>query len=174
MNALISHIPNPLRWLLFLPAALGAGFLVGGLIRLLTPGEADASSGAIAYAAAFLSGLGYVWAALYIAHTVAPTHKRVVVTVLGILILGDLSVAHLILQTGLIPQAAVAEAEEGGLGVLLSLLRADEYGSLQQGGVVKIAGVLMGCGIAWWLYVRDPKRSHDSLPGDAQSYRPTT
>ena len=158
MNALIARIPNRLRWVLFVPLSLGAAYLVGGLIYLLPAGDAGASREPIAYAAAFLSGLAYVWAALHIAHTVAPSHKRIVVTVLGILILGDLSVVHLILHTNLIQQAAVPRAGESGLGLISGLLRADDYSGLANGGLVKIGGALTGCYIAWRKYVRDKKQ----------------
>ena len=148
MDALTARISRLLRWIFFLPVSLGAGFLVGGLIHLLAGGEAGASSGAVAYASAFLSGLAYVLAALRVAHTVAPSHKRIVVTVLGILILGDLGFVHLILQTDLIQQDAMARSGEGGLGVLLGLLRADDYSRLRYGGLVKIGGAVIGCYIA--------------------------
>ena len=126
MNALIARIPNKLRWAFFVPVSLGAGFLVGGLIHLLLAGDAGALREPIAYAAAFLSGLAYVWAALHIAHTVAPSHKRIVVTVLGILILGDLSFVHLVLHTNLIPQDVVPQAGDSGLDLIFGALRADE------------------------------------------------
>ncbi len=157
MNALIARIPNKLRWALFAPLSLGAGFLVGGLIHLLLAGDASVSRGPIAYAAAFLSGLAYVWAALHIAHTVAPSHKRIVVTVLGILLLGDLSFVHLILHTNLIPQAAAPPAGDSGLDLIFGLLRADDYSGLPNGSLVKMGGVLTGCYIAWRKYVRDKK-----------------
>ena len=153
---MIARIPNVLRWILLLPASLGAGFLVGGVIRLLPAGESGASI-VVAYAAAFLSGLAYVWFALYVAHTVAPAHKPVVVTVLGILILGDLSFVHLILPE-LIQQAAVPPAAESDLALLLGVLRAGDYGGLSHAGLVKIGGVLTGCYMAWRKYVRGDMR----------------
>ncbi len=151
MTGPIARIPSGLRWILFLPVSLGAAFLVGGLMRLLASGQTGAP---MAYSAAFLSGLAYVWAALYVAHTVAPSHKRIVVAVLGILLLGDLSVAHLILQTDLTPQLAAPQAEEGPLGVILGVLRAEDYSGLQNGGFVKVTGALSGCCIAWWMHVK--------------------
>ncbi len=154
MNTIIARIPNGLRWALFIPASLGAGFLVGGLIHLLLAGDAGTSGGPVAYAAAFLSGLAYVWAALHIAHTVAPSHKKIVVTVLGILILGDLSFVHFIMQTNLIQQAAAPEAGDSGLSLIFGLLRADDYRGLPNGGLVKLGGVLTGGYIAWRKYVR--------------------
>ncbi len=156
-STMIARIPKWLRWILFLPVSLAAGFLVAGLIHLVAAGEANASGGALAYAAAFLSGLGYVWVALYTAHTVAPAHKGVVATVLGILILGDLSVVHLVLPSDLIQTAA-----EGDLGVILRLLRADDYSGLQNGGVVKVAGALTGLALAWWKHPSVEKRASKS------------
>ncbi len=157
MNAVIARIPNGLRWALFLPASIGAGFLVAGLIHLPFADDAGASRVPAAYAAAFLSGLAYVWAALHVAHAVAPSHQRIVVTVLGILILGDMSVVHLILNTNLIQQIAVPESGDSGLSLILGALRTDDYSGLPNGGFVKLGGILAGCYIAWWKYVRDKR-----------------
>ena len=88
---------------------------------------------------------------------VAPSHKRIVVTVLGILLLGDLSFVHLILHTNLIPQAAAPPAGDSGLDLIFGLLRADDYSGLPNGSLVKMGGVLTGCYVAWWKYVRDKK-----------------
>ena len=139
MNA---RIPNWLRWLVLLPVSLGAGFLAAGLIHLLAIGPA-----VLSYAAAFLSGVAYVWAALYTAHSVAPTHKRVAVTVLGILILGDLSFLHLVIPTDLLQRTSDLE-------VIYVFLRVDDYAGLEHGGVVKIAGAVTGALLAWWKPVR--------------------
>ena len=147
---MIATIPNPVRWILFLPLAIGAGFLVGGLIRLVLFVE----SGPLAYAATFLSGLAYVLVALHVAHAVAPAHKKLVVIVLGFLILGDMSVVHLLLQGELIPGFSVAQARQRGVGVILGALRVDDYGGLPNAGPVKVGGVLAGCFLAWRMYVR--------------------
>ena len=150
---MIERISTWLRWILLVPVSLGAGFVVAGLIALL-PGGAGASSGAFAYAAAFFSGLVYVWAAVYTAHTVAPSRKRIVATVLGLLILGDLIFVLFLLPTDFFAPAEVAPRGEGGLGVLLGLLRAEDFSGLPNGGVVKIAGVLAGLGLAWRMRLR--------------------
>ena len=153
---MIARIPQWLRWILLLPVSLAAGFLVAGLIGLGTAGEVNASGGAVAYAAAFLSGLGYVLAALYTAYAVAPSHKGVVTTVLGILVFGDLSVVYLVLPSDLLQTPATPPAAEGVFGMILSLLRADDYSALRNGGVVKLAGALTGLALAWWKHHKAP------------------
>lgn len=52
---------------------------------------------------------------------------------------GDLSVVHLVLPSDLIQTAA-----EEDLGVILRLLRPDDYSGLQNGGVVNVAGAQEG------------------------------
>ena len=161
MNDLIAHIPKALRWILFLPGSLAAGCLVAGLIRLISASGAGASSGPTAYAAAFLSGLVYVWAALHVAHWVAPSHKRIAVLVLGLLILADLGLIHLVLQADLMLQAAVSEDGETPIAVVCGFLRADDYSGLQKGGLVKYAGVLLGGYVVWRKYIRNRRPQPD-------------
>ncbi len=159
MQALIERIPSLLRWVFFVPASLAAGFLAVGLINLLPTRDAGAAGGPIAYAAAFLSGLAYVWAALHITHLVAPSHKRIVIAVLGFFIFGDLSLVHLILPSILNLQAGVPEAADDSFRLIFSILGANDYSGLPGGGFVKIGGVVAGLYLIWRKYGR--KKSGD-------------
>ena len=154
---MITRIPKWLRWILFLPVSLAAGFLAAGLIGLVS-GGADASGGAPAYAAAFLSGVVYVWAALYTARALAPSPKGIAASVLGLLILGDMAFVHLVLPSSLLQTAATPPPTEGGLGVLLRLLRADDYTGIPNGGALKVGGVLTGLALLWWKHSSAKKR----------------
>lgn len=103
------------------------------------------------YIAAFVSGLTYVCAVLYVAYTVVPRYKPIVASVLGIFLLGDLAFVHLVFQPDLFQEATSSGPGAGGLGVLLNVLRADDYRSLEYGGVVKLAGALTGLFFAWHI-----------------------
>jgi hypothetical protein len=155
----ITRIPIWLRWIFFVPVSLAAGFLVAGLIGLVASGGMDAPRGLAAYAAAFLSGVGYVSAALYTAHAVAPSYKGIAATVLGLLILGDMAFVHLVLPSTLLQTAAPPPPAEGGLGVLLLLLRADEFSGIPNGGLLKVGGVATGLVLAWWKHFSAKKRA---------------
>ncbi|MHC4611481.1 MAG: hypothetical protein ACYS7M_14160 [Planctomycetota bacterium] len=163
---MITRIPKWLRWILFVPVSLAAGFLVAGAIGLVSPGGANAPGGALAYAAAFLSGVGYVWAAVYTAHAVAPSHKAIAAAVLGVLILGDMAFVHLVLPSDVFQTAGSSPPAEGGLGVLLRLLRADDYSGLPNGGLLKVGGVLTGLVLVWWNLSEAQRRAYRS--GDAE------
>lgn len=147
----IERVPSWLRWLLFLPASLGTGFLVAGVVAFLHTTVTGASSGSVGYIAAFVSGLTYVCAVLYVAYTVVPRYKPIVASVLGIFLLGDLAFVHLVFQPDLFQEATSSGPGAGGLGVLLNVLRADDYRSLEYGGVVKLAGALTGLFFAWHI-----------------------
>lgn len=160
---MITQIPKWLRWILLVPVSLAAGFVLAGLIGLVAAGGVDAPSGALAYAAAFLSGIGYIWAALYTAYAVAPSHKGIAAAVLGLLILGDMVFVHLVLPTDLLQTAATPPSAEAGLGILLRLLRADDYSGIPNGGVLKVGGVLTGLALAWWKHSSVKKRALGAL-----------
>ena len=145
----ISRLQNSVRWVAAAPLSLGVGFLVAGLIVFITGGRSEATSGILAYSAAIVSGLVYVWAALLTAYWLAPSHKKIVTAVLSLLILGDLSFVHLVLHGDRLDPATVLQLEEG-LGVILVLLRVDDFHRLQFGGVAKIGGALAGLVCAGW------------------------
>jgi hypothetical protein len=155
----ITLVPKWLRWILFVPVSLAAGFLVAGLISLVAAGGVDAPGGSLAYVAAFLSGMGYVLAAVYTAHTVVPSRKGIAATVLGFLILGDMAFIHLVMPSDLFQTAATPLPSDGGFGVLLHLLRADDYSGIPNGGVLKVGGVLAGLALAWWRHSSAERRA---------------
>lgn len=135
-----------LRWLLLVPASIGGGFAAAGLLSSLASIPAF-----LAYPAAFLSGLAYVVTALVIAHAIAPAHKRIVTIILSFFVVGDLAVVHLVLQADLLGLGAPGEWDDAGIGVLLTLLRAEDWGSLAHGGLAKVFGALAGLPVTWLM-----------------------
>ena len=144
---MIDRLTDWLRWVLLVPGSIGTAFLVASLISFV-------ARGVFTYPAAFLSGCAYVFAALYTASRVAPSHRRIVIAVLGVLILGDLTFVHLVLP----PDMINAASTDGGLSVLLGLLRADDFRDLRHGGAVKIVGALAGLVLAWRITSGATKR----------------
>lgn len=144
---------NWLRWPLLPPLSLAAAYLAASAVAL-----ADSAGGLMVYAAAFASGVGYVWAALLVAHAVAPFHKRLATTVLGLFVLGDMAVVHLIMP----PDLFDAMASEKGINVLLGLLRMDHYGDVPNGGALLVAGVAVGLAAAVWKLFSPKSQPHDS------------
>ncbi len=151
---MIAKIPRPLRWMLLVPLSIAAAFLVTRLVHLVS----GSSGGALAYAAAFLSGLVYVGAALGVAQAVAPSHKKIVITLLGFFILGDLAMAHFVL-----PPSLIQEMEESPIGVILVALGVGDYENLRGGGLAKIAGALAGGLLTWRMVGWGERSRRDSL-----------
>ena len=147
MVRVLDRLPDWLRWVLLVPSSIGTAFLAASLISFV-------ARGVFTYPAAFLSGCVYVFAALYTASRVAPSHGRIVIAVLGLLVLGDLTFVHLVMA----PDILDAASTDRGLSVLLDLLRADDFRDLRHGGAVKIVGALAGLVLAWRITSRATKR----------------
>jgi len=125
MNATLDRWPKWSRWVLLLPAALLGGFLAGIFIEFISSFQATSAHAPLLFIAAFLGGLAGTWAAFHIAYCFAPSHKRTVVIVLGLItIMGHLSIVHL-------------------------MIRREEYVDL-----LRLAGDLVACYVAWRKYVQ--------------------
>jgi len=146
----MSRYASWLRWPLLPPLSLGAAYLAAAVIAFV-----DSAGGVVAYAAAFVTGVVFLWAALLTAHAVAPSHKRIAVTVLGLFILGDMAFVHLVMPRDFFQTVG----SEGGMSWLLGLLRADHYDQLPNGGAVLVVGVALGLATALWKLRDATKRS---------------
>ena len=138
-----SRMPNWLRWILLFPVSILAGYFTGGLVHFIATFFQSENPGAISYVAAFLAGLGYIWAALHLAHTLAPSHKRIAVVILGFLILGDLCVIQLI------------GSEVVDLDFIRFILRLNDFDGLTNADLLKFAGAVVGGFLCWWNYVKE-------------------
>ncbi len=147
----IERVPNWIRWVLTPPVAIGTGFLAASLVGLITAGARSASGDAIAYAGALVSGFVFAFVAVYAAHELAPEHKRIVSIAISIFILGDLTIVHVIYHTDML---TLPDAEESGIGIILDLLRVDDYRHLKSGGIVRVAGAFIGCALVAWTRFR--------------------
>lgn len=127
MNSSLDRWPKWLRWILLLPASIIGGFLAGSFVELINSLQAASARAPILYIAAFLGGLAGYWASFHISYCFAPSHKKVVVIVLGLIaVAGDLSVIHHIVQ------------REGYIDLF------------------RITGNVAACFVAWMKYVRRP------------------
>lgn len=133
------------RWLVLVPLSLTVAYLAGALVSGLA-GLGDIRG--LLYVGALVSGLSYVWAGLTTARCVAPSHRRLVLVILGLAFVGDLAFVNLAM-----PEDMLTSASTSGIGILLTLLRAGEYADLQAGVVFKLVGAAVGLASVWIPHV---------------------
>jgi len=117
---MLRGFPAWVRWLLLLPASLGGGFVVGYLVYLVNASQAARPDAPIVFIADFLGGLASNFTAFVIAHEIAPSHQRAVLTIY------------------------VSVAVIAGIITIYLVLSHDNYRNLSG-----VGGNLVACYIAW-------------------------
>lgn len=127
MDRFLDRLPDWLRWLLLLPAALLGGFVVGFFVHLTNSAQAARPDAPIVFIGEFAAGALSVLAALHIANAVAPYAKRTTVIVL------------IVLQV--IASIWALQLDLGRDDMAFALLS---------------VGNLVGCFAGWWQLIRKP------------------
>jgi len=120
----VSDLPNWLRWLLLLPAALVSGFVAGYFVHIANTAQAASSTAPIVFIGEFAAGLASNLVAFHVAQWFAPSHGRtVVVTFVAVAVLAGLATLYLV----------VLEEDYPGLAL--------------------VAGNLVACYVGWRKYI---------------------